>query len=104
MICITPINHVRNLDVALNGSNASPITHTRNLDMALNSRNISPITHIRNLDVALNGSNATPTPLTTSLPQPPTDHPILLLTAVYQLAVQENILPNHDIPLGLYIL
>ena len=60
MLCNTPINHVHNLDVALNGSNASPSTHIRNLDVALNSRNASPITHICNLDVALNGSNAHP--------------------------------------------
>ena len=91
MICITPINHVRNLDMALNGSNASPITHTRNLDVALNSRNASPITHIRNLDVALNSSNGTPTSLTTTdRPQPPINHPILLLTATFQKAIQEN--------------
>ena len=60
MICNTSINQVHNLDVALNGSNASPTTHIRNLDVALNSRNASPITHICNLDVALNGSNAHP--------------------------------------------
>ena len=66
-------------------------THIRNLDVALNSRNALPITHIRNLDVALNGSNASPTSMTiANRPQPPTDHPILLLTAAFQLAIQEN--------------
>ena len=73
MICITPINHVRNLDVTLNGSNASPITH------------------IHNLDVALNGSNSSLTsPTIVNDPQPTTDHPVLLFTAAFQLAIQEN--------------
>ena len=77
--------------MALNGSNASPTTHIRNLDVALNSRNASLITHISNLDVALNGSNASQTsPTIANRPQPPIDHPILLLTASFQLAIQEN--------------
>ena len=51
----------------------------------------SPNTHIRNLDVALNGSNASPTSLTIAdHPQPPIDHPVLLLTTAFQLAIQKN--------------
>ena len=91
MICSTLINHVRNLDVALNGSNASLITHICNLDGALNGRNASLITHIRNLDVTFNSSNALPNSLTIAdCPPLSVDHPILLLTTVFQLAIQEN--------------
>ena len=91
MICSTPNTHICNLDVALNGSNASPTTHIRNLDVALNGRNASPITHIRNLDVALNGSKASlTTPTTADRPQPPINHHILNLTAMFQDAIQEN--------------
>ena len=47
--------------------------------------------HIHNLDVALNGSNDTPTsPTTTDRPQPLINHPILILTATFQDAIQEN--------------
>ena len=37
MFCITPTNHVHNLDMALNSSNASLINHIRNSDVDLNN-------------------------------------------------------------------
>ena len=46
---------------------------------------------IRNLNVALNSSNASPTSLTlANRPQPPINHHILTLTAMFQNAIQEN--------------
>ena len=51
----------------------------------------TPNNHIRNLDVALNGSNASLTsPTTADRPQPPINHHILTLTAMFQDAIQEN--------------
>ena len=48
-------------------------------------------THICNLDVALNGSNGSLTsPTIADRPQPPINHPILILTPVFQDAIQEN--------------
>ena len=37
LFCITPINHVHKIDMALNGSNASLINHIRNSDVDLNN-------------------------------------------------------------------
>ena len=49
----------------------------------------TPTTHIRNLNVALNGSNASPTsPTNAGRPQPPINHHILTLTAMFQDAIQ----------------
>ena len=49
LICSTPINHVRNLDVSLTN-------HVRNLDVSLINHvcnlDVSPINHVRNLDVS----------------------------------------------------
>ena len=51
----------------------------------------TPNNHIRNLNVAMNGSNASPTsPATSDRPQPPINHPILILTTRFQDAIQEN--------------
>ena len=51
----------------------------------------TPNIHIRNLDVALNCSNASPTsPTIADRTQPPINHPILILTTLFQDATQEN--------------
>ena len=50
----------------------------------------APINHIRNLDVALNSDHGPQTSPITPDPPPPTNHAILLLTATFQLAIQEN--------------
>ena len=51
----------------------------------------APTSHIHNLDADLDSSNASSTPPTTiHLPRPPADHPILLLTSVFQNAIQTN--------------
>ena len=54
LICSTPINHVRNLDV-------SPINHVRNLD-------VSPTNHFCNPDVSLNNINGPPNSATSLNP------------------------------------
>ena len=55
----------------------------------------TPNTHVPNLDVALNSNNASPA--SANRPQQPVNHsqllinhPILILTAAFQEAIQEN--------------
>ena len=62
MICSTPNTHIHNLDVALNGSNASPASPT------IADRPQPLINH----------------------PQPLINHTILILIAAFQKAIQEN--------------
>ena len=51
----------------------------------------TPTSHVRNLGEDLDSSNASSTPPTTiTLPWPPADHPILLLTSAFQNAIQTN--------------
>ena len=80
LICSTPTNHVRNLDV-------SPTNHVSNLNVSLN--NINEQTN----------SAASPTSPTTAEPlQPPINYKILILTAAFQLAIQDkqSVQPNHE--------
>ena len=83
LTCSTPTNHVRNLDVF-------PTNHVHNLD-------VSSTNHVCNLDVSLHNINGLPnsatfltSPTVAELPQPPNNHPISNLTAVFQLAIQMN--------------
>ena len=71
LICSTPTNHVRDLDV-------SPTNHVRNLNVSLNNINEQP-----------NSANTITSP-PAAKPKPPSDHPIVRLTVTLQEAIQEN--------------
>ena len=72
LICSTPTNHVRNLDV-------SPTNHVRNLKVSLNNFNGPP-----------NSTTSLTSPTADECPPPPINHPISSLTTALQRAIRQK--------------